>query len=179
MYKRGKRKNFTSLRTTHLIDCCYLLLLCKTLLGGDRDYTDDQTSRREMREKISLDTTTSRNRTRARMITYEASGWFLFLPLTNSLSPLLLLFVSFPSSLPLSSVRFCCYHYFGCGCCCCLCSLYILYYRFFGMWCHTRWKSPHYTYNIVIEKGERERAHTHTHTYSQAMVPLIISRTQW
>ena len=117
---------------------------------GDRDYTDDQTSRREMREKISLDTTTSRNRTRARMITYEASGWFLFLLLTNSPSPRFFSFFS------LSAVLFCCYH------CCCVCSLYILYYRFFGMWCHTRWKSPHYTYNIVIEKREHTRTRIHS-----------------
>lgn len=55
-----------------------LLLLCVTtvqdIVRGDRDYMDDQTSRREMRKKISLDTTTSCNGSIARMITYDISG---------------------------------------------------------------------------------------------------------
>lgn len=69
--------------TTHLTYIVVCIIRITSNYGtikywSDRNYMDDQTSRREMKEKISLDTATSSNTSIAWMITYDASGWFLF-----------------------------------------------------------------------------------------------------
>ena len=143
---------------------------CSRHCSTDRDYMDDQTSRREMREKIFLDTTTSCNSAIARMITYNASSWFLSFSLSPNSSPPSLAppppaYVSFLFSL-IPIVNTFRYDFSV--------ILLLLLLRFFlyisttdSLACGATQNISHrrYMYDIVIEKHEHIDMHTHAHTY--------------